>query len=687
MVKQALRRGHRSALEPWTPVASWLSPSGAPRVGSKARGLLRVPRAWVPAFVALVPREEASRESNQTRDLWCAALSPLLGHESKLLLRSDGPQEQYHPGAGRTIVVGNSVDEICETLRAIRESDPLVWPLLQVAVEPAAVGALANDRRVSPRRDTWLVEGPTNAFIWGTQRVRGLRLAEAAGAPLSCGPRIRDALRLVAGHLEGMDRRYRVEWCWDGGTAWVVQADELPDAMTDPLAQRHLMRPGRSAATGSKNQSVMTWTGPKANSHRLFSSLGWPVVPLDARDVRQLSNAASASEWLQGLIRTHPEPLVLRTDLADQGEMSLLPTSTATRDLAVLEQFVSEAVETFRRAGIPLHRAAVVASPLVSASVSALAHANPAEDLVRIDGLWGYPDGLLYLPHDSFVCAGQTVRARIRHKPACVLLSERGRQQVGLGQPWDWARTLRPDEAIAIAQWSRTLADRIGTEVQLMVLARVGGTRGSAGLLPFHWFRNACPYEPGSEVLPGGRRLLIRGRADLQPPLAATYDWIDLQPELEIARDVGFLRAVASLAVALDLPVGFSGSRLGHARYVLESTGATVFLKEPHKAPATQRGVTVVARSTAGLLRLRYLERRELVAALAGHQLGASEQDLDRLVEHAARRRSHPAFPGIPWLEDDVADSLSPALDEPGYAQGFMDDQTAISGGSASAAL
>ena len=139
-------------------------------------------------------------------------------------------------------------------------------------------------------------------------------------------------------------------------------------------------------------------------------------------------------------------------------EALLLPTSPPSDSPAALVEFAEAAFARLLHSGRPEDDVALLASPLVPAHVSALVSADPNHAEIRIDALWGYPDGLLYLPHDSFSVREGRVRASIRYKPACLVLAVGERREVRVGPGWDWARTLSASEALHLATWASELA-------------------------------------------------------------------------------------------------------------------------------------------------------------------------------------------------------------------------------------
>jgi hypothetical protein len=623
----------------------------------------------VPEFVSLIPRSAVDTETAHAAGDWPQVIARLRRHEL-LLVRSDGPDETARPGAGLSLTA--RPDELLGALHRAGADPTSAWPLIQVAVQPSAAGVLSNDRRVSPRRDNWMAEGPITTLRPQVATIGPSRRQADFTRPLEAAHDLRPALRSIARYLAHYRVRHRVEWVWDGRAVWVVQLDELADPVTDPTAARHLNRePPRGRSPAAPSPQRCEWDGPKIQSHQMFERIGLPTVSVAARRADRLGQESELREWLASVLMAHDDPIVLRTDVsAGTGEPVLLPTSAPSRDVEDLARFARGALRSITDTGVSSHDAALLASPLVPAVASAVATLGESRGQVDIDSLWGFPDGLLHLPHDSTTVRGRRVETERRRKGACLLLSTTGeRFEAQLGAPWDWGRTIRDDEARTIASWTRQISEALERRVHLMVLARVGGRRGGPGLLPFHFFEHPGTVRDSGVRPYRGRSVCVQSAQDLRGE--PDVEWIYLRPRLELARDPRFLAAVAEFAVRRNLPIAFSGSRLGHARYILERRGATVFFAAD--APEPTPMVALVARSRGGMLRLMHTDEAAAAAAI-GIDLGRpGTLSVPQLLCLRNELPSHPTMPGVPWLSDTASKSLRSPPDLPGLALGFME--------------
>jgi hypothetical protein len=109
--------------------------------------------------------------------------------------------------------------------------------------------------------------------------------------------------------------------------------------------------------------------------------------------------------------------VVVRCDVNDEN-YTFLPTSPPSRRPNVLLSFMEE---VFAHKKVPDSDWAFLIAHLAPARVSAMVQAFPAAERVRIDALWGFPDGLLHFPHDSyfFYPSEQRLDRTLKYKGVC----------------------------------------------------------------------------------------------------------------------------------------------------------------------------------------------------------------------------------------------------------------------------
>jgi hypothetical protein len=612
-------------------------------------------------------------DARATENAIAAELEPLrasieryiLADTEHVLVRSDGPAEHTLPGARRSLVLPSTWQAVVNGVARLA-ADYGSWPLVQRAIEPAMLGAASNARRMSPRPRSWVIEGPLDLASAQVATV------EAAADPRPAEPltatsiaKLLPTMARVAAALNATEQRMTCEWLWDGNRVWLVQADPLADSDTEPEAQRLLDDSAAPVWLPTGTALEGDWSGPKTYSRKRFQAHLWPTVPMVARRAEHFRESASRRQLLRRELARHDAPLVVRVDAGrpERAARPLLPTSAPSRRLDALDAFIREALDDVARQGIPLANCGILISPLVPARVSVLARAQPRSNRVVLNALWGFPDGLLTLPHDRYWVTEQDLAADIRHKPACLVLAEGVRRQVRLGDPWDWQATLNDHEVRVIAGWTRMLADEDDRPLHLMCLARVSGIRGAAGLLPFHVLQHDIHDAGGRPARPPrGKSVVVHSLADVAS-LDDSAAVLRLEPDLDVARDAEFYAAVARAAVDADIPIMFAGSLLGHARSALVQSGAVVVSPDEDAPVSNDRPfeVPVIASTHSGLARIRLVPTDQ-----------AAELTAD------AHRQGRGALKPIPWLSAKSAATLTPVLDRPGEPGRFLDDSSSL---------
>jgi predicted house-cleaning noncanonical NTP pyrophosphatase (MazG superfamily) len=234
--------------------------------------------------------------------------------------------------------------------------------------------------------------------------------------------------------------------------------------------------------------------------------------------------------------------------------------------------------------GVQPSRFCFIAHRFIPAVASAFSLAVPSSTRVRIDGLWGLPDGLEFCPHDSFEVdarSGVQLGRRIRYKPSFLAVSADGRWQAQhLGVPWDWRASIEEADLRSIAASSYRLARLIGRAVVIMWFVGVSPQSGHPALIPWRYTADDAPRQVESAVAWHFRRrpFFIRNKEDIESLQSATgpISSVVLQPDGPHLRKETFLRELADVVRARGLRIDLEGSPLSHGFYVLQRSGAHV---------------------------------------------------------------------------------------------------------------
>jgi predicted house-cleaning noncanonical NTP pyrophosphatase (MazG superfamily) len=597
-------------------VASW-SAGGVTAepacLGGKATGLLELPTDWTPAFVVLTAsfaqlwRTTGSAEVVfGTQDRATRLLEELITRCQGspwcdgVIARSNTPAEAFgdRRGAYTSVPTDGTREHVCAAIDTVLAQHDLdghgLFALLQLHVRREGGGHLSNERRVTPRRTVWLAEhlDPDGARIAPASFIDS-RLASNDSLTAQRRSDIPQCLRTIAKALTGTTSRFLCEWVWDGAQVWVVQRDEVAE-IQNPAVARYLRRraTGRPPSTGGslrwiqRVDAVRAEGWSKRRRPTVLDALGMPtasVLLLTGSDFLA-SSQAGHSELLVDLreLLSDGTPLVVRCDVRHGGlasELSL-PTSDPVFDPADALAFMQQRSSAFVQQAQPLSDWAFLPAHLVPTRVSVMAHARPGAQRVRLDALWGFPDGIGLLPHDTWFhdIASDRLIERRQHKGTCLFFERAaGWQFAEVPPPFDWGRLLRDDEAQTASSWARRLADHLQKEIQLMVLARIDGQRGADAMIAWHYTDHVVPTRGAStRVVPIRGVPRVSCPDDLDVIGFGEVAGIHLRPVVTARRDPLFLTAVGTRAAEAGIPVYFEGSVLGHPYYLLRSAGATV---------------------------------------------------------------------------------------------------------------
>jgi hypothetical protein len=540
-------------------------------------GLLALPTAWRLPFLVMNPSTGAEWSEHTLSQDRLDALS----EGSSLIVRSNGPSENLWPGDGPSIVVPSQLKAVDwavgVVLKAAHNGDRTL-PILQRAISPVLLGVISNERRLSQSASHCAVE----AAMPLREDVQPNIAAASSydGDPLWASAIDELCLRLseVAAFIMTRPERTRCEWGWNGERLWIFQLDPIP-------ARGHDMAHALLSSTGRDHPAFphlpLAGPGRKMAKTRIFAELGCPyigsvVIPIEQATTSVLT--ATLSD--KGMLPSSTRPVVVRTDVISKTDDLLLPTSEPCVSLADVMTFVERAKSRFSRTVRPLADSVLLLAPLVPARASAIAHADPYSHApCDVHAIWGFPDGLLTLPHDvaSVSVDGNVLNRQTAYKPAGLFATAGSWRMLRLGEPWDWRPVLDDDELRQLAAWARQVAAREGAPVQMMALAKIADSEDGKACLPFHY--TTLPPEHASNA-PSGRKhvFVITTPTDLDAARNCVDREVIYELRLESSwlRDSQLLRRIGHLAAERQAPLLYRGSRLSHAFYILSGTGATI---------------------------------------------------------------------------------------------------------------
>jgi hypothetical protein len=385
-----------------------------------------------------------------------------------------------------------SADGVANVIRGLvaemGDARDVHW-VVQNWLRPTRKGHVSNERRVAYEPRDWLLEverqGEQPGYV-SAVAVRTWRDGSVpGGGPLRCATETQVGLVLknVAIYAIGLGKRMHFEWVWSGGRVWVVQGDvaESADGI-DPTT----LRPQQIQTMSATALSTFREASPddfekygKLRNARLYRELGYDMPAFYVLDSPTVIAAilagdidASVAEDLNVLTQ---RPLIVRTDGSSipESKREMLPRSDELRSTVDARRWLHDVFATkIAEAGIQSSGLCLIAHHFLPSIASAWARAEPKRRYVRIESLWGLPEGLYWYSHDTFEVDvdSKTFAERLRYKGTFVAADEDGRWvPLRTKAPFDWRRSVRLQAwIIEIARTTRAIADHEGIPVSVM---------------------------------------------------------------------------------------------------------------------------------------------------------------------------------------------------------------------------
>lgn len=580
-------------------------------IGRKAWGLLSVAPEWTPPFFVV-----SGAAKPTPRALSAAAAQLHFDSSATVLVRSSSPAEGIDErGSLKTELC--LVSDLATTLATLQTQDaqnPIHW-IVQPFIVERAKGHLSNERRLCKDLRDWEVE-----FEPGRgQRHQNQRIAirtwrddrPVPHGPIDCAYResVLGALEVVARWGYEQQIRLHFEWVWDGARVHVVQADECnpPQAGVQPKLLVHLPRGDIDVTQLEVFRSASATDFAKYRklaNVAIYAQIGYQPVPFYVLDDRTtldelISTGKCSPALVRDLNRLTKRPLVIRTE----GSGQMLPRSDELRSPEEAQNWLRDkTVRSVWTEAESREKICLIAHSFVPATASAWCLAHPDRRRVRIESLWGIPEGLYWYAHDVFdVDTGVAhidvkatpprklpTRSRPRYKGVFIAPNDEGQwvlQHTATGP--DWRPSIKETRWVSTIAWdSRRIAQIVGRSVIVMWLVDVPPEISSHAVMP--WY-----HEPWDDInKPAGvaPRKKQPGASDFV--IHTSRDWEKLKDstarseviarvivdprDTSLIRNKAFAEALGKLAKEKSFIVELAGGILSHAYYTLARTGCAV---------------------------------------------------------------------------------------------------------------
>lgn len=675
----------------------------AKRYGDKAAGLAMLPPAWTPPFVGIPINVHEMWKSQNKVDLsaYQGELTDWLetfARDSPLLLRSSGAGESLKDrGSLLTLRLekGASLSTIAEAAAKIFEhaaksfSGKSVGLVLQVAIKAEATGHLSNETSVTPTRNQWKYE--TEQPNWSPPQGLNSKFAplpDATGPLRGRRPTPHDALRSLGQWVnQSVEPRSHLEWVLSDGKLWIVQLDlewRQRDSGIDPdLAA---LRSSDDASVPDHAASkVFTLYNPGddtpskklANLNDFDFSVEHPAPALYyayASSIRDVLLHSGRDALITEIDELTGGKCVIRTDLIEaQSGFNLPRTETINGSKAV--QWLQERLEDFSDNGVSPDKIIFVMHSFLPAQAAAWVYADPGQPLVHVDSLWGLPDGLQFLPHDSFQVdhiRNAVVAKKIRYKPRFLMENADGSWKYVDVLVSKGRRTSLVDaDVLDIAIRTSRIAEKLGGAAQIMWFCGIPARYGHGRNIP--WFRAREFADPAPRHELKHKPFAVHSEADLER-LPTSPHTIGLMPDAPLVRDDKFLDAVIAHALRHRCAVALQGSLLGHTFYKLSAAGIAVVLHDPvqHYRKRGRRTFGKLVRdnipagivSGGEIVREAVLDHRDLMAGLAA-----------KLCEESVELSMAKDYPAKAEELSDISELMSALSEASGISLGEIEDR------------
>ena len=441
--------------------------------------------------------------------------------------------------------------------------------------------------------------------------VRPWRDGTLIDGDLSCvsEPQITLRLRQVAMWATTLCSRLHFEWVWNGAAIRLVQADVAESAGgVNPT----LLRPREVPEILLESLRVFEAARPedyekyrKLHNTKVYREMGYSMptfyVLRDPVTIKGVLQNDFSPSLLHDLAELTKRPLIIRTDGEGipQQKQEMLPRSDELRTSEEARNWLSsQFAKRIQKGGLESASICLIAHHFIPSIASAWARAEPGKRIVRIESLWGLPEGLYWYSHDTFEVDTQpgvplksgteyVMWRRHRYKGTFIAPDESGRWvPFHTAEPYDWRASIgRKRWVYEIASTMRLLADHEKYPVSVMWFIDNDPRATKHKVLP--WFHSRS--ELGGLPKAAPRRKLTIAR---DYKIKTESDWEELKQHVlsgrpvervvvepsntELARDPQFAEELSKFAAGHNIVIELEGGILSHAYYILQRHGAQV---------------------------------------------------------------------------------------------------------------
>lgn len=590
-------------------------------VGYKAFGLACIPQCWVrPLFVVSgnrLPSKSCLEE---------AAKRVGLNIQKEIYVRSSGVVEDtenrgsYDSRICALSVCLETITQLAGIASEENSSDNLVHWVIQERITDEEKGHVSNERYLFHDFRDWAVEFDVSN---STAELHSLSLRPWRDASshtpkvLACDFRENITVSLTEVAKWGYEKYLRLhfEWVWDGKAIYIVQAQECPASKMGVDPKKLVVLPDGEKVP--QDLDVFRRAEPKdfetyrkLSNSKLYQDLGYTPVPFfvldDELEMQKIIKDVIFSEKIKkDLTALTRWPLIIRTDCIDPTLINrqMLPRSDELRsaDSAIewLRQNFSYAT---LQDDLKDRNLCLIAHHFMPATSSAWCQAYPDKRRVRIESLWGNPEGVYWYPHDVYdvdtlhvhvqdinaTPEDILVRPRIRYKGRFIAPDRHGKWIVHqTNETSDWKPSIGKKHWVQEIAWaSRRIATALDKPIVVMWFIDISEKISPHQVYPWYhedWKQDglnprAAPRKRKTSV----SEYSIKTRLDWDKLVedcsrGKTYARVVVEPtEPDLVRDRKFAKPLGDLANKHGFIIQLAGGLLSHAYHMLQQSGCSV---------------------------------------------------------------------------------------------------------------
>ena len=305
------------------------------------------------------------------------------------------------------------------------------------------------------------------------------------------------------------------------------------------------------------------------------------------------------------LVDLTKRPLIIRTDginIPDE-KREMLPRSDPLASAVEAKDWLLNYFSTeIQKNDLADGKICLIAHHFIPSVASAWARAEPETRLVRIEALWGIPEGLYWYSHDTFEVDTQEVRLpdteslddiqfsvseRLRYKGTFVTADKNGKWDAAkVCAPLDWRSSIKKQKWLfEIALSTRRIAEKERYPVAVMWFVDNHQAATRDKVLPWYHFKSELVDPPRvgpKRKFTSSDDFLIKNEDNwetLQQKLHAgvRVERVVVDPvDTVLIRNPTFAKKLGKLGAAKKFVIELSGGILSHAYYILTKEGAQV---------------------------------------------------------------------------------------------------------------